>query len=154
MLCKRNLLLAIAFALVAGAALAAEPDTAGPEAVPEVAQPAEPLVHVAVADAPGDGETALAAALAKRLAAAGLKEGSPHSAEIYLIEGMVEVSPARSGRQSVRIDWRVYGPDGGTLGGVSQTKLVRRGSLDKRWGAAADAAARAAIGGIVKLIPR
>jgi hypothetical protein len=66
---------------------------------------------------------------------------------------VVELAPASRGRQSVRVDWRVYGPDGSTLGGVSQTKLVRRGSLDKKWGAAADAAARAAAGGIAKLIP-
>ena len=85
--------------------------------------------------------------------AAGLKEGSPHSSEIYLIEGVVELAPASRGRQSVRIDWRVYSPDGGTLGGVSQTKLVRRGSLDKSWGKAADAAASAAAQGIAKLIP-
>ncbi len=144
---KRILLVAISASMLGGAALAAEPEVETLKTV------SEPLVHVAVADAPGDGETALAAALAKRLAAAGLKEGSPHSAEIYLIEGAVELAPASRGRQSVRIDWRVYGPDGSTLGGVSQTKLVRRGSLDKKWGAAADAAARAAAGGIAKLIP-
>jgi hypothetical protein len=144
---KRILLAAISASMLSGAAFAAEPDVATLKMV------SEPLVHVAVADAPGDGETALAAALAKRLAAAGLKEGSPHSADIYLIEGAVELAPASRGRQSVRIDWRVYGPDGSTLGGVSQTKLVRRGSLDRKWGAAADAAARAAAGGIAKLIP-
>ena len=44
--------------------------------------------------------------------------------------------------------------DGSTVGGVSQTKLVRKGSLDKKWGAAADAAARAAASEIVKLLPR
>ena len=150
MIGKRTLLVAIAGAVIGGGVFAAEPEQAKPEAF----KPAEPLVHIAVADAPGDGETALAAALAKRLAAAGLKEGSPHSPSIYLIEGIVEVAPAKAGRQSVRIDWRVYAPDGGTLGGVSQTKLVRKGALDKKWGAAADAAARAAADGIAKLIPR
>jgi hypothetical protein len=147
MLGKRILLAAIAASMLGGAALAAEPEVETLKTV------SEPLVHVAVADAPGDGETALAAALAKRLAAAGLKEGSPHSSEIYLVEGVVELAPASRGRQSVRIDWRVYSPDGGTLGGVSQTKLVRRGSLDKSWGTAADAAASAAAQGIAKLIP-
>jgi hypothetical protein len=147
MLGKRILLAAIAASMLGGAALAAEPEVETLKTV------SEPLVHVAVADAPGDGETALAAALAKRLAAAGLKEGSPHSSEIYLVEGVVELAPASRGRQSVRIDWRVYSPDGGTLGGVSQTKLVRRGSLDKSWGKAADAAASAAAQGIAKLIP-
>ena len=44
----------------------------------------------------------------------------------------------------MRIDWTVFGPDGTTLGGVSQTRIVRKGSLDRKWGPAADAAARAA----------
>ena len=44
----------------------------------------------------------------------------------------------------MRVGWSVFEPDGTTLGGVSQTKLVRKGSLDRKWGAAADAAARAA----------
>ena len=59
---------------------------------------------------------------------------------------------ALSSRQAVRIDWTIFGPDGATLGGVSQTKFVRKGSLDKRWGAAADAAARAAANEIAKLL--
>ena len=73
----RILLVATALSLLGSpAAFAAEPDAAKPAAA------GEPLIHIAVADAPGDGETALAAALAKRLAAAGFKEGSPHTAGI------------------------------------------------------------------------
>jgi hypothetical protein len=52
----------------------------------------------------------------------------------------------------VRIDWTIFGPDGNTLGGVSQTRIVRKGSLDRKWGPAADAAARAAAWEISKLI--
>jgi hypothetical protein len=63
------------------------------------------------------------------------------------------VTAAKGARESVRIDWTVFAPDGSTLGGVSQTRVVRKGSLDRKWGAAADAAARAAAGEIVKLIP-
>jgi hypothetical protein len=62
------------------------------------------------------------------------------------------LAAANGGRQSVRIDWTIFEPDGNTLGGVSQTKLVRKGSLDKKWGAAADAAANAAANAIVKLL--
>ena len=126
----------------------AEPDSAKPEARQQA-----PLAYIAVTGAPGDGEAALTAALAKRLAAAGVKPGSAQSADVYSVEGIVEIAPAKGGRQSVRIDWRVFAPDGTTLGGVSQVKLVRKGSLDKKWGPAADAAAAAAAGAIAKLIP-
>jgi len=94
----------------------------------------------------------LAAALAKRLSAAGVKPATALGANVYSVEGIVKMTAAKGGRQSVRIDWTVFAPDGNTLGGVSQTKLVRKGSVDRKWGAAADAAARAAATAITKLI--
>lgn len=112
-----------------------------------------PLAYVAVAGAPGDGEQALTAALAKRLSAVGVKPGRAQATNVYSVEGIVRVTTANGGRQSVRIDWTVFAPDGNTLGGVSQTKLVRKGALDRKWGAAADAAARAAANEIAKLLP-
>jgi hypothetical protein len=48
----------------------------------------------------------------------------------------------------------VLGADGTQLGITRQTKTVRKGSLDKKWGAAAQAAAQAAAADIVKLVPR
>jgi hypothetical protein len=137
--------------LIAMAGLAqvrsAEPDSINPEAKPEA-----PLAYITVAGAPGDGEQALAAALGKRLAAAGVKTASALDTNVYSVEGIVKATAVKGGRQAVRIDWTIFGPDGTTLGGVSQTKLVRKGSLDRKWGAAADAAARAAATAIVKLI--
>ena len=66
----------------------------------------------------------------------------------------MKVAPAGKGRQSVTIIWVVLGPDGTQLGVTRQTKDVRKGSLDKKWGAAANAAAGAAAEDIAKLIPR
>jgi hypothetical protein len=123
-------------------ALSAEKETPKSEA---------PLAYISVAGAPGDGEQALSAAIAKRLSAAGVKTASALATNVYSVEGTVKVAAAKGGRQAVRIDWTIFGPDGTTLGGVLQTKLVRKGSLDKKWGAAADAAARAAANEIVKL---
>jgi hypothetical protein len=121
----------------------------------KAAAPAEaPLVLITVAGAPGDGEGALSSALAKRLAGIGIKQAEAFGANVYSVEGLVKVTVIQGGRESVRIDWTVFGPDGSTIGGVSQTKFVRKGSLSKRWGGAADAAARAAAGEIAKLIPR
>jgi hypothetical protein len=127
--------------------MSAEPDSAKPEAKREA-----PLAYITVAGAPGDGEQALAAALAKRLSAAGVKTARALDTNVYSVEGIVKMTAAKGGRQAVRIDWTVFGPGGDTLGGVSQTKLVRKGSLDRKWGAAADAAARAAATAIAKLI--
>jgi hypothetical protein len=111
-----------------------------------------PLAYIAVAGAPGDGEQALTAALMKRLGAIGVKVTSALEANAYSVEGVVRVTMAKGGRQSVRIDWTVFAPDGSTLGGVSQTRMVRKGSLDRKWGAAGDAAARAATNPIAKLL--
>ena len=141
----------VLFAWLAPPALGAEKETLKPVA-PAPAKEA-PLAYIAVAGAPGDGEQALSAALAKRLSAAGVKPATALAANVYSVEGIVKVTAAKGGRQAVRIDWTIFGPDGATLGGVSQTKLVRKGSLDKKWGAAADVAARAAANEIAKLVP-
>jgi hypothetical protein len=111
-----------------------------------------PLAYIAVAGALGNGEQALTAALMKRLGAIGVNVTSALEANAYSVEGVVRVTVARGGRQSVRINWTVFAPDGSTLGGVSQTRMVRKGSLDRKWGAAADAAARAAANPIAKLL--
>jgi hypothetical protein len=145
----------LSFAMAAGlgpVAMGAETDAAKPNAAKPEAKPEAPLAYIAVAGAPGDGEQALAAALGKRLSAAGVKTATSLAANVYSVEGIVKVTAVKAGRQSVRIDWTIFGPDGNTLGGVSQTRIVRKGSLDKKWGPTADAAARAAAREIAKLI--
>ena len=113
-----------------------------------------PSAYVSVAGAPGDGEQALAAALTRRLSAIGVKEATAFEANVYDVQGTVRVTPAPGGKQTVIIVWVVFGPDGNQLGVTRQTKDVRKGSLDKRWGGAADAAAAAAAGDIAKLLLR
>ena len=115
---------------------------------------AGPLTYVTVAGALGDGEQALAAALSRQLEARGLKPATAFQANVYEVQGTVKLAPAGKGKQSVTIVWVVLGPDGTQLGVTRQTKTVRKGSLDKRWGATAEAAAGAAAADIDKLIPR
>src|SRR5262245_9022380 len=110
--------------------------------------------YVSGAGAPGDGEQALAAALAKRLAATGVKQATAFEADIYDIQGTVRVSPAQGGKETVTIIWVVLGPDGNQLGVTRQIKEIKRGSLNRKWGPAADAAAGAAAADIVKLLPK
>lgn len=111
------------------------------------------FAYVSVAGAPGDGEQALAVALARRLSAKGVKQATALEADVYDVQGTVRVTSAPGGKQSVRIVWVVFSPNGDQLGVVSQTKEVRKGALDKRWGPAADAAAAAAAADILKLLP-
>jgi hypothetical protein len=118
------------------------------------AEEAGPFAYVSVAGAPGDGEQALAAALSRQLAGRGLKPATAFQANVYEVQGTVRVGPAAKGKQSVTIVWVVLGPDGTQLGITRQTKEVRKGSLDKKWGGAAGAAAAAAAEDIAKLIPR
>ena len=132
--------------LFAFSTLAAEPESATEEE--------GPLAYVSVAGATGDGEEALAAALSRQLAGRGLRPATAFQANVYEVQGTVRVAPAARGKQSVTIVWVVLGPDGNQLGITRQTKDVRKGSLDKKWGAAADAAAAAAAEDIVKLISR
>jgi hypothetical protein len=133
------------FGLFAPSTLAAETDA------PKEA--AGPFAYVSVAGAPGDGEEALAAALSRQLAARGLKPADAFQANVYEVQGTVRIAPGGKGKESVTIVWVVLGPDGTQLGVTRQTKDVRKGSLDKKWGAAADAAAAAAAEDIARLVP-
>ena len=113
-----------------------------------------PLAYVTVAGAPGDGDQALAAALSRQLAARGLKPATAFQANIYEVQGTVRVAPAAKGKETIVIVWVLLGPDGNQIGVTRQNKDIRKGSLDKAWGKAAEAAAGAAAEDIVKLIPR
>ena len=140
-----TLLAAIPLVLVlAASALHAAAEAAG----------VEKRAFVTVAGAPGDGEKALAAAVTKRLAAAGLKAATAFEASIYEIQGTVRLTPASGTKEKVRIVWVVFSPEGKQLGVVSQERFIRKGSLDRKWGGAADAAAQGAVADILKLLPR
>jgi hypothetical protein len=119
------------------------------------ADEAQRYSYVTVAGAPGDGEEALAAAVSRRLASIGLPPATAfQAANVYEVQGTVKVAPAGKGKESVMIVWVVLDPDGQQLGVVRQMRDVRKGSLDKRWGPAADAAAEAAAADIAALLPR
>ncbi|MGD9501486.1 MAG: hypothetical protein AB7V40_03250 [Methyloceanibacter sp.] len=116
------------------------------------AGPPGPFAYVTVAGAPGDGDQTLAAALSRQLETRGLKPASSFQANVYEVQGTVRMTPAAKGKESVVIVWVVLGPDGNQIGVTRQTKDVRKGSLNKSWGRAAEAAAAAAAQDIAKLI--
>ena len=109
---------------------------------------------VTVVGAPGDGETVLAAAVSRRLAKAGFRQATAFEASIYEVQGSVRLNPGPGSKQTVKIVWVVFDPNGTQLGVVSQEKVIRNGSLDKKWGKAADAAAQAAAADILALLPK
>jgi hypothetical protein len=113
----------------------------------------ERFAYVTVAGAPGDGEEALADSLSRRLASIGLAPATDFQANVYEVQGTVRMAPAGKGKESVTIVWVVLGPDGQQLGVVRQERDIRKGSLNKRWGPAADAAAEAAAADIAALLP-
>jgi hypothetical protein len=113
----------------------------------------ERSAFIDVAGAPGDGEQALERALSNRLLEEGFAISSTPAVDAYEIQGMVRLAPAAGGKESVRIDWTIFGPEGTRLGNVTQVNEIRRGSLDRHWGSAADAAADAAAHDILKLLP-
>jgi hypothetical protein len=115
---------------------------------------ADRLVYVTVAGAPGDGEQALTRALYDALAARGVKQASFSDTNVHEIQVIVRLEAGKGGKQNVKINWIVFDAQGNTLGHVSQTKSVRKGSLDKVWGPTAKAAANLAAGEIMELLQK
>jgi hypothetical protein len=107
----------------------------------------------AVSGAPGDGSSALTAALQAELSKNGVALSDQASPSTYRVEGYVKIGQAREGKQPVQIDWQVKDPTGKKVGSVSQKNEIPEGSLDGAWGRTADAAAAAAAQGILKLLP-
>jgi hypothetical protein len=79
--------------------------------------------------------------------------GTPQ-VDAYEIQGVARVLPAERGKETIRIDWTIFGPEGTRLGNVTQTKVIRKGSLDRHWGAAAEAAASAAVLDMMQYLPK
>jgi hypothetical protein len=106
----------------------------------------------AVTGAPGDGGVSLTSALQRELSRGGVALATKSTPQTYKVEGKVQVSAGKDGKQPIQIDWNVKDPAGKHLGTVSQKNEIPQGSLDGAWGKTADAAAAAAAQGILKLL--
>lgn len=113
----------------------------------------ELAAYVDVAWAPGDGKQALERAISNRLLDKGFTVTGTPQLGAYEIQGVARLFPAERGKETIRIDWTIFGPEGTRLGNVTQTKVIRKGSLDRHWGAAADAAASAALQDMMQYLP-
>lgn len=106
-----------------------------------------------VTGAPGDGSTALTAAIQRELQGKGIALADRASSAAYRVEGIVTMGEPREGKQAIQIEWVVKDPQGKRLGTVSQKNDIPEGSLDGAWGRTAEQAAGAAVQGIAKLLP-
>ena len=106
-----------------------------------------------VTGAPGDGATALTAAIQRSLTSNGVQLAAAGGGGSYTVQGRVTMGTPSAGKQSIKIEWQVFDPAGKKVGTVSQNNSVPQGSLDGTWGKTADAAAAAAAQGILKLLP-
>ncbi len=114
----------------------------------------ELVAYIDVAGAPGDGEQALERALSNRFLDRGFAVTGTPAMNAYEIQGTVRLIPAGRGKETLRIDWTVFGPEGTYLGNMTQTREIRKGSLDKNWGGAAEAAAAAALPDLLQYMPQ
>jgi len=110
--------------------------------------------YVDVAWAPGDGKEALERAISNRLLDKGFTVTGRPQLGAYEVQGVARLFPAERGKETIRIDWTIFGPEGTRLGNVTQTKVIRKGSLNRHWGAAAEAAATAAVQDMMQYLPQ
>ena len=121
----------------------------------ETAGPAQTRVAIRpVNGAPGDGDSALTAAITavlKHQELAVVEAGA--KADLY-IDGEVSVAPVQPKVQHVKILWRVKGADGAEIGTVGQENDVPKGQLDGPWGDVAYNIAIAASEGLMQIVTR
>lgn len=112
------------------------------------------LAIAAVKGAPGDGGQSLAKAVAAVLKNQDVAViDDPKQADLTL-DGEVSVAPPNSGKQHVKIVWRLRRPDGAEIGTVGQENDVPKGMLDGAWGDVAYSVAIAAGDGLMTLVAR
>jgi hypothetical protein len=113
--------------------------------------PPRAVMLAGVQGAPGDGNTALNAAMGRVLS----------NIDVPLVEEMhacsfavsAEVSTRlRGGSQEIGIVWQVHDTTGRPLGEVEQATVVEAGSLDSGWGTEASLAARNARDGLIAIL--
>ena len=138
----------------AAATTAAATTAAATRPAPKAAPKPSGVLVAPVSGAPGDGRRSLTTALKKKLYGKGVKLANGAASNVYTVKGVVKLSKAGAGKETIRIDWQVIDPRGKRVGTVSQQNTIPKGSLNGPWGAIADAAAGAAADKLVKIIPK
>jgi len=132
-----------------------QPDQERSQRASAQASPSEILVVVPeVKGAPGDGNSALPAAMREELQSRGLKLIDSKKPDAFTVRGTVELGQSDGGQQPITIRWLVLGPDGKPLkNAVVQRNKIQEGSLNGSWGRVADIAAGEAAKAVAKILP-
>ena len=141
--------------------------TASAEAVAPLLQDQAPSAEKAAADdgktrlaiagvkgAPGDGGESLPKAVAAVLKNQDVSVVADSKKADLTLDGEVSVAPPSSGKQHVKIVWRLRRADGAEIGTVGQENDVPKGMLDGAWGDVAYSVAIAAGDGLMALVVR
>ena len=119
----------------------------------EAAKPPRGRLAIGViSGAPGDGNEALALALAQALKQYRVTVEANPGPGIYRTKAQVSVTNKDVETDTVRIEWRLMGPNGQSYGTVEQENDVPAGSVNQRWGDTAVYAAAGAGDGLVALM--
>jgi len=105
-----------------------------------------------VSGAPGDGNVALANALAQFFAQFDVDLVPSGDAGVYVIEARVKVTPTGTGQDRVEILWLLETMGGKEIARIAQDNKVAKGSLEPNWGPAAIYAAEGAADGLLSVI--
>ncbi|HEX6443170.1 MAG TPA: hypothetical protein VF007_13345 [Stellaceae bacterium] len=147
--------------------LVAKLATASAEAVAPLLQDQTPSAEKAAAEdgktrlaiagvkgAPGDGGESLPKAVAAVLKNQDVHVVADSKKADLTLDGEVSVAPPNSGKQHVKIVWRLRRADGAEIGTVGQENDVPKGMLDGAWGDVAYSVAIAAGDGLMALVAR
>lgn len=105
-----------------------------------------------VSGAPGDGNLALANALAQFFAQFDIELLPASAADAYVVEAKVRVTPTDAGQDRVEILWLLQTIAGKEIARISQDNKVPRGSVQGSWGPVAIYAAEGAADGLLSVI--
>jgi len=126
-----------------------------PQLASAQASVSETLVLVPeVTGAPGNGNSALPAAMRRELQSRGLKLVESKQSNTYTVRGTVELGQAQDGQQPITIRWLVLSPAGEPLkNAVVQRNNIQEGSLNGSWGRVAEIAAGEAAKAVAEILP-
>ncbi len=105
-----------------------------------------------VTGAPGDGNTALARDMRRKLPQTGDLLVPAAVSGDFTLRGTVQVTDEPGGQQQVEIHWIVTDPAGHVAGDVAQGHDIPKGTLDRYWGDVADVVTDEAAGGVHEVI--
>lgn len=117
-----------------------------------IAAPPRKVAIRGIDGAPGDGNQALARALAAILVRHSVALESEPGDDTFVVVGAVRLSDSGPGQQTVEIDWSLLRPDGRSVGAIHQKNAVPKGRLDGAWGDIAFAAAEGAAEGLLQVL--